>query len=102
MTMEQNLGSLDVLRVSCFADAVPNNEKASRDGGERVGRVGGIVWIKVERSLFPEEDLQELVWDQPLVACLKNVTSRLRLFLPLHLASIHQSDTRDLELYEIC
>jgi hypothetical protein len=49
MTMRQNLGSLDVLRVSCFADSVPNNERALEDGCERVGRVGGIVWIKVER-----------------------------------------------------
>jgi hypothetical protein len=39
------------------------------------------------------------VWDQPLISLFEE--GHLRLFLPLPLAGIHQSDTGWVELYEI-
>jgi hypothetical protein len=87
---------LEVLHVS-FLDGIRHSDLLERRlQVTAVNRQEGTVFCRVKRSLLSMVDLQELVWDQPLISLFEEGQVRL-----LHIAGIYQLETRGSELYEI-
>ena len=93
--LNQNmLGPSEVLPVSCLADAIPNNDLIKRRLQVTAvnGQEGTVFCKRKKKPSVCGRSSGTRCGDQPLVSLFEE--SHLRLFLPLHLADIHQSDTR--------
>jgi hypothetical protein len=93
--LNQNmLGPSEVLPVSCLADAIPNNELIKRRLQVTAvnGQEGTVFCKGKKKPSVCGRSSGTRCGDQPLASLFEE--SHLRLFLPLHLADIHQSDTR--------